>query len=186
MRVVRLSAIGAASNPCKDLATVLSEPPMRLLPFALAAVLAVAGDAHAQPAAPKAPAAAPSGADFLAQNAKAAGVTTLPSGLQYKVVTSGPAGPSPKRGDVIKVHYEGKLVSGQVFDSSFERNQPALMPLDQLVPAWMEALPKMHVGDEWILYVPPSLGYGAEGSGPIPPNAVLIFRVKLLGMLSAD
>jgi peptidylprolyl isomerase/FKBP-type peptidyl-prolyl cis-trans isomerase FklB len=60
------------------------------------------------------------------------------------------------------------------------------MPLENLVPAWMEALPMMHVGDEWTLYVPPELGYGAEGAGPIPPNSVLVFRIKLLGMLSPD
>lgn len=156
---------------------------MRLASLAIAvALLASAAPALAQPAA--APA---SNAAFLAKNAKAAGVQTLPSGLQYKVVSSGPAtGPSPKPGDIVKVHYEGKLISGEVFDSSFARNKPALMPLDGLVAAWMEALPKMHVGDEWVLYVPPELGYGPEGAGPIPPNSVLIFRVKLLGMLSAD
>jgi FKBP-type peptidyl-prolyl cis-trans isomerase len=143
------------------------------------------GVSHAQPA-PAAAAPAISGAEFLAKNAKAAGVVTLPSGLQYKVVTSGPAGPSPKPGDILKVHYEGTLVSGQVFDSSFARNKPALLPLDGLVPGWMEALPKMKVGDEWMLYLPPDLGYGPEGQGPIPPNAVLIFRIKLLGMLSPD
>ena len=158
---------------------------MRLVPLALAAAL-IAGPVAAQPAA-SAPPAAQSGAAFLAANAKAPGVVTLPSGLQYKVVSSGPAGgASPKPGDVIKVHYEGKLVNGQVFDSSFERNKPMLMPLDGLVEAWMEAIPKMKVGDEWMLYVPPELGYGPQGAGPIPPNAVLIFRVKLLGMLSAD
>jgi FKBP-type peptidyl-prolyl cis-trans isomerase len=155
---------------------------MRLVSLVLAAAL-MACAAHAQPGSAPTPAAA---ADFLARNAKAPGVTTLPSGLQYKVVASGPAGPSPKPGDVIKVHYEGKLANGQVFDSSFDRGKPMLMPLESLVPAWMEALPKMKVGDEWVLYVPPQLGYGPEGQGPIPPNAVLIFRVKLLGMLSAD
>ena len=155
---------------------------MRLATLVLAAAL-LTGPAAAQPAAP----AAPSGAEFLAKTAKERGVTTLPSGLEYRVLASGPAGgPSPKPGDIIKVHYEGKLVSGEVFDSSFERGKPILMPLDQLVPAWMEALPKMKVGDEWVLYVPPELGYGAAGAGPIPPNSVLIFRVKLLGMLSAD
>jgi len=161
---------------------------MRLVPLALAAAL-IAGPAAAQPAAapPAAQSAGQSGAAFLAANAKAPGVVTLPWGLQYKVVSSGPAGgASPKPGDVIKVHYEGKLVNGQVFDSSFERNKPMLMPLDGLVEAWMEAIPKMKVGDEWMLYVPPELGYGPQGAGPIPPNAVLIFRVKLLGMLSAD
>ena len=157
----------------------------RLVPILLAAALMAGGAAHAQ-AAPSAPAASVSGADFLAKNAKAPGVVTLPSGLQYKVVASGPAGPSPKAGDILKVHYEGSLVSGQVFDSSFARNKPALLPLDGLVPGWMEALPKMKVGDEWMLYLPPSLGYGPEGQGPIPPNAVLIFRIKLLGMLSPD
>jgi FKBP-type peptidyl-prolyl cis-trans isomerase len=159
---------------------------MRLIPLVLAAALAAPlglGAAHAQPAAP----AAGSPADFMAKTGKEPGVVTLPSGLAYKVVASGPAGgPSPKPGDVIKVHYEGKLVTGQVFDSSFARGKPVLMPLEGLVAAWMEALPKMKVGDEWTLYVPPQLGYGPDGQGPIPPNAVLIFRVKLLGMLSAD
>ena len=157
----------------------------RLFPVLLIAALAASGAAHAQPA-PAAPAASVSGADFLAKNAKAPGVVTLPSGLQYKVVASGPAGTSPKPGDILKVHYEGTLVSGQVFDSSFARNKPALMPLDGLVGGWMEALPRMKVGDEWMLYLPPALGYGPEGQGPIPPNAVLIFRIKLLGMLSPD
>ena len=148
-------------------------------PLAVLAALLLAAPAMAQ-------APAPSPAEFLATNAKAAGVKTLPSGVQYKVVASGPAGPSPRVGDIIKVHYEGKLANGQVFDSSFERNRPALMPLDSLIPAWMEAIPKMRVGDEWVLYVPPELGYGPDGAGPIQPNALLIFRVKLLGMLSAD
>jgi FKBP-type peptidyl-prolyl cis-trans isomerase FklB len=156
----------------------------RLVPILLVCVLGASGAAYAQPA--PAAAAAVSGADFLAKNALAAGVVTLPSGLQYKVVQSGPAGPSPKAGDILKVHYEGALVSGQVFDSSFARGKPALLPLDGLVPGWMEALPKMRVGDEWMLYLPPSLGYGPAGQGPIPPNAVLIFRIKLLGMLSPD
>jgi FKBP-type peptidyl-prolyl cis-trans isomerase len=153
-------------------------------PAAALVALALAGAAQAQAPAPSA--AAPSAAEFLAKNAKAPGVITLPSGLQYKVVASGPAGPSPKPGDIIKVHYEGKLANGEVFDSSFERGKPALMPLDGLVAAWMEAIPRMRVGDEWVLYVPPQLGYGADGAGPIPPNALLIFRVKLLGMLSPD
>lgn len=157
----------------------------RIVLPALAAALLAGPAALAQaPAAGTPPAASP--ADFLARNAKAPGVTALPSGLQYKVLASGPAGPSPKPGDIIKVHYEGKLASGETFDSSFERGRPALMPLDSLIPAWMEAIPRMKVGDEWLLYVPPELGYGPEGSGPIPPNAVLVFRVKLLGMLSAD
>ena len=117
--------------------------------------------------------AAVAGAAFLAANAKAPGVVTLPSGLQYKVITSGPkTGPSPKLGDIIKVHYEGKLLDGTVFDSSFERKQAAIMPLDGLVQAWLEALPMMHVGDEWVLYVPSELGYGEREAGPIPAGSV--------------
>jgi FKBP-type peptidyl-prolyl cis-trans isomerase FklB len=161
------------------------ETPLKLIPALLfSAALLGGGQVLAQTAAPPTAAAADPVA-FLAANAKAPGVTVLPSGLQYKVVQSGPAGPSPKEGDVIKVHYEGALTSGQVFDSTFS-GKPALLPLADLVPAWMEALPRMRVGDEWILYVPPGLGYGPEGAGPIPPNSVLVFRLKLLGMLSAD
>lgn len=158
-----------------------------LIPLAFAALLVTAASAEAQPPAPPAATAAPDPAAFLAQNAKAPGVKTLPSGLQYKIAQSASAGaPAPKAGDLIKVHYEGKLTSGQVFDSSFERGHPAIMPLADLIPGWMEALPMMHVGDEWTLYVPPSLGYGAQAAGPIPANSVLVFRIKLLGMLSAD
>jgi FKBP-type peptidyl-prolyl cis-trans isomerase len=155
----------------------------------LVAAALVGGAAHAQglaqndgPVAPPSPADA---AQFLAANAKAPGVVSLPDGLQYKVLSSGPAGASPKEGDIIKVQYEGTLTSGKMFDNN--NGRPALMPFQGLIPAWMEALTKMHVGDEWMLYVPPDLGYGAEGAGNvIPPNSVLIFKVKLAGMLSAD
>lgn len=127
----------------------------------------------------------PDGAAFLAKNEKEPGVVALPDGLQYKVVHAGPAdGPSPKRGDEIKINYEGTLLSGEVFDSSFKRGAPDIMPLAHLVPGWMEALPKMHVGDEWYIYLPAKLGYGERGQGPIPPNSVLVFRIQLLGVLS--
>lgn len=118
---------------------------------------------------------------FMANNAKAEGVKTLPSGVQYKIVTSGPAeGTSPKKSDEVKVHYEGKLLSGEIFDSSFQRGAPATFPLGGLIPAWVEALQQMKPGDEWLLYVPPEQGYGAQGAGPIPPNSVLIFRIQLI------
>jgi peptidylprolyl isomerase/FKBP-type peptidyl-prolyl cis-trans isomerase FklB len=121
---------------------------------------------------------------FMATNAKAPGVVTLPSGLEYKIVQAGPAdGPHPRLSDEVKVNYEGKLVSGVVFDSSFQRGEPADFPLDGLVQGWTEALQLMRPGDEWILYVPPSLGYGGEDKGPIPANSVLIFRIQLLGVL---
>jgi FKBP-type peptidyl-prolyl cis-trans isomerase len=159
-----------------------------------AAALFIGGAAPAQVAlAQVAPAqaqaqAAPAAADpsqFLSANAKAPGVVVLPSGLQYKVVQSGAPGPSPKEGDVIKVQYVGTLTSGKVFDAT-PAGKSALMPLEGLIPAWMEAIPKMHVGDEWMIYAPPALAYGPQGAGPIPPNSVLVFRIKLLGMLSAD
>lgn len=123
---------------------------------------------------------------FMTTNAKAEGVKALPSGVQYKIVRSGPAtGLRPGPNDEVKVHYEGKLVSGFVFDSSYERGVPASMPLQGLIPAWKEALQLMRPGDEWILYVPPEMGYGSEGAGQIPPNSVLVFRIELLGVLPA-
>ena len=125
---------------------------------------------------------------FLAQNAKQPGVTTLPSGLQFKIVKYGPKdGLRPQLGDEVKVNYEGKLVDGAVFDSSYERGVPAAMPLRGLIKGWQEALQLMRPGDEWILYVPPNLGYGDQGAGgQIPPGAALIFRIELLGVLPAE
>ncbi len=125
------------------------------------------------------------GEAFLAANAKKPGVVVLPSGLQYRVVKAGPpAGPHPAEGDEIKVHYEGRLIDGKVFDSSFERGTPAVMTLARLVPGWMEAIPLMRPGDEWELVLPASLGYGDRGAGEdIPPGAALVFRIQLLGVL---
>lgn len=123
---------------------------------------------------------------FMETNAKVAGIKTLPSGVQYKVVRSGPAtGLKPGPNDEVKVHYEGKLTSGFVFDSSYDRGLPASMPLQALIPAWKDALQQMRPGDEWILYVPPEQGYGAEAAGQIPPNSVLIFRIELIDVLKA-
>ena len=167
---------------------------MRLLAsLAVTAVLAAAGAAHAQQVTPPpqlnaGPSAnAIAGKAFLEKNAKAPGVVTLPSGLQYKVVTSGPKdGPSPKLGDIIKVNYEGKLLNGAVFDSSFARGKAAIMPADGLIQGWLEVLPKMKVGDEWVLYIPPELGYGGRDMGEIPPDSTLVFRLQLVGMLAVD
>ena len=123
---------------------------------------------------------------FMAKNAKEPGVVTLPEGLQYKVVRSGPnGGMHPTRADEVKVNYEGKLIDGTVFDSSYERGVPASFPLDGLVPAWIIALQRMKAGDEWMLYVPPALGYGAQDKGPIPGNSVMIFRIELIDVLRA-
>lgn len=173
-------------------ASVQELHPMKIAaPLALSLLL-VAGAAQAQAPAATAPAGpavdpAAAGAAFLARNAADPAVKTLPSGLQYKVVKSGPAGgASPKVGDAVKVNYEGALINGEVFDSSFQRGKPELMILDNLIPAWIEAVPLMKVGDEWTLYAPPSLAYGERGVGPIPPSSVLVFRLQLLGTLSAD
>lgn len=126
-------------------------------------------------------------AAFLAKNAKEPGVTTLPDGLQYKIVTSGPAGgEKPRAQDEVKVNYEGSLLSGDVFDSSFKRGEPATFPLDEVIPGWTEVMQLMKPGDEWLVWIPPQLGYGEEAKGPIPPNSVLKFRVQLLGVLKHD
>jgi peptidylprolyl isomerase/FKBP-type peptidyl-prolyl cis-trans isomerase FklB len=124
---------------------------------------------------------------FMAKVTKEPGVKTLPSGLAYKVLSSGPAdGQHPGQRDEVKVEYTGTLPDGTVFDSTTNRGVPAVMGLSSLVPAWKEALPLMRPGDEWILYVPPALGYGDEGAGGvIPPNSPLVFKIKLLGVLSA-
>ena len=150
--------------------------------FVLVAALALTACGPGKKAAASAELAA--GKAFLAKNAKAEGVKVLPSGLQYKIVHSGPAeGARPRKGDEVKVNYEGKLLNGKVFDSSYERGQPAAMPLDALIPGWIEALQLMRPGDEWLLYVPPALGYGAAGAGEIPPDSTLVFRIELINFL---
>ncbi len=157
-----------------------------ILGVAMAAALAASachrkgGDEQAQ-----AQAQATATRQYLAKNAKAPGVVVLPSGLQYKIIHTGPdGGDHPAKGDEIKINYTGSLPDGQVFDSTTSSGQPAVMKLDNLVPGWMEALPKMKPGDEWLLFVPPNLGYGPQGQPPvIPPNSVLVFDVTLLGVL---
>lgn len=117
---------------------------------------------------------------FLAQNKGKPGVITTASGLQYQVVREGTgARPGPK--DTVLVHYEGKLVDGTVFDSSYQRGQPAAFPLDQVIPGWTEGVQLMPVGSKYHFVVPPSLAYGAQGAGGvIPPGAVLEFDIELL------
>jgi FKBP-type peptidyl-prolyl cis-trans isomerase len=124
---------------------------------------------------------------FLAANGKTPGVITLPSGLEYAVAHNGPPGGlSPRPTDQVLVLYEGRLLDGTVFDSSYKRGKPDVMTVNQLIPAWTEALQKMKPGDQWILFCPPSLAYGPRGAGPIPPNSLLIFKLELLQILPAD
>lgn len=120
------------------------------------------------------------GEAFLAKNKAKPGVTALPSGLQYQIIRSG-KGTSPKASDTVKVHYEGTLLDGTVFDSSIQRKEPAVFPVDGVIPGWTEALQLMKVGDRWRLFIPANLAYGNRGAGKvIGPGAVLTFDVELL------
>lgn len=130
----------------------------------------------------KAEAAKKEGADFLAENAKKEGVTTLPSGLQYKVEKMGD-GPKPTAADKVTTHYHGMLIDGAVFDSSVDRGQPASFPVGGVIKGWQEALQLMPVGSKWTLYVPYDLAYGDRGAGPkIGPYSTLIFEVELISI----
>ena len=99
---------------------------------------------------------------FLEKNKTEAGVKTTASGLQYRIVRANPTGQQAKLGDEVKVNYEGTLIDGTVFDSSYASGAPVIFPLDNLVKAWLEAIPMMHVGEEWIVTAPPELGYGEQ------------------------
>ena len=133
-------------------------------------------------AAAKAEAAAAAGKEFLAENAKREGITTLASGLQYEVITAG-EGAQPTRESNVRTHYHGTLIDGTVFDSSYERGQPAEFPVGGVIAGWTEALQLMNAGSKWRLYVPSELAYGAQGVGSIPPHSVLVFDVELLDVL---
>jgi FKBP-type peptidyl-prolyl cis-trans isomerase FklB len=123
------------------------------------------------------------GEKFLAERAKEPGMIVLPSGVMYKVVSRAAApGPQPSVSDTVTINYEGKLLNGNVFDSSYARNEPATFPLGRLVPAWQEVIPLLKTGDEIIMYTPPSQAYGDRDAGDIPPNSTLIFRIQLLGV----
>ena len=156
--------------------------PRRALALAILLALAACGPRGVTPHTSK------SATQYLKDNGKAAGVITLGDGLEYKVVRSGPTnGPHPVQGDEIKLNYTGSLIDGQVFDTTTATGQPAVMKLDHLVPGWMEALPKMRPGDEWLLFVPPKLAYGPGGHPPvIPPDSVLVFDITLIGVLKTN
>ncbi|WII95131.1 FKBP-type peptidyl-prolyl cis-trans isomerase [Moraxella haemolytica] len=119
------------------------------------------------------------GEKFLAENATKEGVKTTASGLQYKVITEG-KGATPKATDTVVVHYEGKLINGEVFDSSYERGMPTQFKLNEVIKGWTEGLQLMKKGAKYELYVPSELAYGETGNPAIEPNSVLIFTVELL------
>jgi FKBP-type peptidyl-prolyl cis-trans isomerase FklB len=122
------------------------------------------------------------GEAFLAANKTKQGVVTLPSGLQYKILTAG-TGPKPTASDSVVCNYRGTLIDGKEFDSSYKRGQPATFPVGQVIPAWTEALQLMPVGSKWQLFIPSELAYGPRGAGAdIGPNATLTFEVELLSI----
>lgn len=122
------------------------------------------------------------GEAFLAENKKKTGVVTLPSGLQYKVVKKG-EGQKPGKEDTVTVEYTGRLIGGEVFDSTEKTGKPATFKLSQVIPGWIEALQLMPVGSTWEIYVPANLAYGPRSvGGPIGPNETLIFSIHLLSM----
>jgi len=123
------------------------------------------------------------GKAFLEENAKREGVVTLPSGLQYEVITEG-NGKKPSATDRVKCHYEGTLTDGTLFDSSVKRGTPAVFGVNQVIKGWVEALQLMSEGAKWKLYIPYDLGYGAQGAGEmIPPYSTLVFEVELIEVL---
>lgn len=122
------------------------------------------------------------GEAFLAENKKKEGVITLPSGLQYKVIKAG-SGKKPKATDTVSVHYQGTLINGTEFDSSYRRGQPVSFPVNGVIPGWTEALQLMEVGAKWQVVIPSNLAYGDRGAGPqIGPNATLIFEIELISI----
>ncbi|PIK15233.1 FKBP-type peptidyl-prolyl cis-trans isomerase [Halobacteriovorax sp. JY17] len=122
------------------------------------------------------------GSAFLAKNATEEGIKTLESGLQYRVLTEG-SGKTPTNTDTVEAHYEGKLINGSVFDSSYQRGQTIDFPVNGVIPGWTEALQLMSEGSKWQLFIPANLAYGEAGSPPvIPPNSTLLFDVELVSV----
>ncbi|MDH3296768.1 MAG: FKBP-type peptidyl-prolyl cis-trans isomerase [Gemmatimonadota bacterium] len=118
---------------------------------------------------------------FLTENGAREGVMTTESGLQYEILEQG-SGPSPSADDRVTIHYRGTLLDGTVFDSSYDRDKTATFSLQGVIAGFSEGLQMMQVGSKYKLYIPPELGYGAQGSGPIPPNSALIFELELLSI----
>lgn len=120
------------------------------------------------------------GEAFLAENGKKEGVVTLPSGLQYQVLKEG-NGKKPSATDQVVCHYEGTLIDGTIFDSSYKRNKPATFGLNQVIPGWTEGVQLMQEGAKYRFFIPYKLAYGERGAGAqIPPFAALVFDVELI------
>lgn len=122
------------------------------------------------------------GTTFLVENSKKDGVKTLPSGLQYKVLSEG-SGKMPKASDTVTVHYRGTFIDGSEFDSSIARGQAASFQVNRVIAGWTEALQLMKEGSRWMLFIPPGLAYGERGAPPrIPPQSTLVFEVELISI----
>lgn len=153
--------------------------------FLLAALALITVPAAAAPV--KAPPETPAGPDFLVKNGAAKGVVTTPSGLEYFIVSSGPlTGTPPRAQDTATFDYEVKLLDGTLIDSSYATGEPLTGPVSAFVPGFTEALELMRPGDEWIVWVPPQLGYGPNDKGPIPGNSVLRFKLALHSVTPAN
>jgi FKBP-type peptidyl-prolyl cis-trans isomerase len=122
------------------------------------------------------------GQAFLAENGKKPGVRTTASGLQYQVLRAG-SGPTPAKTDKVRVHYQGTLLDGTKFDSSYDRGQPAEFGLNQVIPGWAEGVALMPVNSKYRFWIPSNLAYGPQGQPPIGPNSTLVFDVELLGIV---
>jgi len=121
---------------------------------------------------------------FLAENAAQPGIQVTESGLQYIILEEG-GGPKPAEDDVVRVHYEGALIDGRVFDSSYERDEPEEIPLDMVIPGWAEGIMLMNVGSKHRIYLPSDLAYGERGAGQvIPPYSTLVFIVELIDIVT--
>lgn len=129
------------------------------------------------------------GEAYQAENAKKEGVTVTESGLQYEVMQEGPeGGAQPAATDLVEVHYHGTLISGEVFDSSVDRGEPLVLPLNRVIAGWTEGVQLMSVGDKYRFVIPADLAYGERGAGngQIPPNATLVFEVELLNIVNPE
>ena len=151
----------------------------KLLPTAM---LVLASAAMCSPAIAAPPKTKP-GPNFMIRNGKARHVVTTKSAIEYYILKSGPKkGAHPVDGDQVTFHYEGTLTTGEKFDSSFDRGEPISGDVGQFVPGFTQALKLMRPGDEWLVWIPPELGYGSEDKGPIPGNSILRFRLKLIAV----
>lgn len=166
----------------EGLKTAYQGQPSAIDPELINASFAVMRERMEAEAAEKAKLAQQAGIDFLQANAEKDGVVSLASGLQYQILQEG-EGERPGLDSQVRTHYHGTLIDGTVFDSSYERGQPAEFPVTGVIAGWTEALQLMSVGSKWRLYVPSELAYGARAIGSIPAHSTLVFDVELLAIL---